>query len=407
MAQKKRLSKRVSTKTRETRRKNQTKRNREERRQEVKRLKRIDNLPKSLVKTKEELETLRDIKKRAELRQKEFEENQKNKTETETQNAKEDASRKFMKEIYKMIEEVDVVLEVLDARDPIGSRSKELEKLVQDKRKKLVFVLNKTDLVDRENWTGWLSYLRKIGPSVPFKASTQTQRSNIGHNSKSEQTKEAFGVSEIIHILKNYTRGGVSITVGVIGCPNVGKSSVINSLKRERSCAVEDKPGVTRALQKISLDKSIRLVDTPGVIYKKGNPISNALRLSSTEIEIEPVISLIYRTVPKTTLSLFYAIEEPRDEDEFLTLLALKWGKFTKGCVPDRRTASFMVLRDLQLGKIKFCTPVPDSRIEEAEIGDFEKDTDAKLTIIVPKKRVALKENEEAEYTGEYESVPE
>ena len=367
---KKRLSKRVTTKTREGRRKKQCKKSKQERKNERRIEKKIDNMPISQIKTKEEIETMREIRKNAEARQKEYEERKKaeeaceDKTET-----KDDASRKYMKQIHKLVNEADVILEVLDARDPLGSRSPEIERVVQEKGKKLVIVLNKVDLVQRENWTGWLTYIRQSVPAVPFKASTQTQRTHIGHNDKTEQTQEAFGVKALMHVLKNYTRGGISVTVGVIGCPNTGKSSIINSLKIAKACDVKNIPGVTKTLQKVMLDKSIELVDSPGVIYRNSNAVSNAVsnsqRLSTMNIDAESIVSQVYKALPKRMLALYYEVEETDSEDAFLTLLAIKCGKYTKGCVPDKRAAACTVLRDLQIGKIRFSTPVPSTDIAE------------------------------------------
>ncbi|KAI5192794.1 nuclear GTP-binding protein [Nematocida sp. AWRm77] len=365
MKEKKRISKRLTTKKRETIRKRVIKQAREKRRDEKKREKRIDGLPYHLIKTEEEMDIVREIRRNAEVRQKLYEEKQ---HVMEKEGAKNDVSKRYMKEVHKLVEEADVILEVLDARDPVASRCPEIEKAVQEKGKKLVFVLNKIDLVDRDNWTAWLHSLKEHAPAIPFKASTQTQRSNIGQNEKTEHASESFGVKDLMSLLKNYTRGGVSITVGIVGCPNAGKSSLINSLKREKACEVKNTPGVTKTLQHLVLDKSIRLIDSPGVIYRNSNPISNALRSSTADVDIESIVSLIYQKLSGKTLALLYQIQEPATEEELLVRLALKWGKFSKGGVPDTRAASFMLLRELQIGKIRFFTPPPAGGPSSTEI---------------------------------------
>ncbi|KAK6044808.1 hypothetical protein COOONC_17687, partial [Cooperia oncophora] len=85
----------------------------------------------------------------------------------------------YASEVRKMIESADIIIQVLDARDPLGSRSSSVEQQVISSGKRLVLLLNKIDLVPRENVTKWLTYLRAQMPTIAFKASTQEQNTNI------------------------------------------------------------------------------------------------------------------------------------------------------------------------------------------------------------------------------------
>ena len=175
---------------------------------------------------------------------------------------KDNSKKAFYREFKKVVEIADVILEVLDARDPLGCRSKQIEEMIMASgvNKRLILVLNKVDLVPKEVAEKWLKYLRNEFPTIAFKSSTQSQRTNLSQRKgglKNEAllaTSECLGADNLMKLLKNYCRNAnikTSISVGVIGFPNVGKSSVINSLKRTKVCNVGSTPGLTKAIQEI------------------------------------------------------------------------------------------------------------------------------------------------------------
>ncbi|RKP09705.1 P-loop containing nucleoside triphosphate hydrolase protein, partial [Thamnocephalis sphaerospora] len=301
---------------------------------------------------------------------------------------KDNSRRAYYREFRKVVEAADVILEVLDARDPIGCRAKHVERFIMDSgaRKRIILVLNKVDLVPREAVEQWLKYLRNEFPTVAFKASTQSQRQNLGQGNVSVSVasesalnrSESLGADNLVKLLKNYSRNAnlkTSITVGVIGFPNVGKSSVINSLRRARVCTVGATPGVTKSLQEIHLDKNIKLLDCPGIVFSR-NPtkdsietlLRNCVKLELLDDPISPVEAVISRCNPQQ-LMILYNLPMFQTSQEFLLLLAQQRGKLKKGGIADLEGAARSVLQDWNNGKIPFYTmPPATQRVQRSEL---------------------------------------
>lgn len=282
--------------------------------------------------------------------------------------------RAYLSELRKVIEGADVILQVLDARDPEGTRSTAIEDMVLSHyQKKLVLVLNKADLVPHDVLTGWLTVLRKLHPTIPFKCNTQQQKDNLGRSSgkisKQEdatKTTQTVGADELLGLLKNYSRNGdikTVISVGIVGFPNVGKSSLINSLMRTRAVGVSSTPGYTSSMQEVILDKNIRLLDSPGVVFADGNTNATALRNCvnvETMVDVLTPVSAILERCPQPYLMQLYSIPKfpMNDCTAFLALVARAQGKLKKGGVPNIEAAARAILHDWNDGKIKYyCKP--------------------------------------------------
>lgn len=290
--------------------------------------------------------------------------------------------RQYIRTLHKVVEQSDVIIIVLDARDPEGCRSRMVEDEVRRREadgKRLIFVLNKIDLVPKENAQAWLKYLRHSAPTLPFRSSTQTQRQNL-----SSRTSPA-----LLNLLKSFKPPNKSISVGVVGYPNVGKSSLINSLKRARVCPVAAEPGWTKDLQSVAIERGLRIIDSPGVIFDYSEPsdlgsqgtsrasrilLLNVLSASSVSDPLHIAQSIVSR-ISHEALQDIYSLppfwtQQNGIEGEgapdlastattFLTMLALTTGRLLPGGAPNLEAAATQLLRDWNSGKIPFFTPVP------------------------------------------------
>ncbi|CAF0819025.1 unnamed protein product [Didymodactylos carnosus] len=288
-------------------------------------------------------------------------------------------SRKiFYKEFKKVVDASDIVIQVLDARDPLGSRCRQVEEgvLTSGKGKKLILLLNKIDLIPRDNLDKWLKYLRNEFPTIAFRSSTQTQRDRLGHINLSvkacnadilKSSNKCIGAATLMNLLSNYCRKNdikTSITVGIVGFPNVGKSSVINSLKRSQACETGSTPGITKQMQTVKLDKLIKLFDSPGIVLsKETDPASlilkNCVRIETIDNPI-PAVELLLRRCNKDQMMLQYNLPDFQDVNEFLSKMAIKMGNFKKGGIADVRLAAQRVLSDWTNGKLTYYTEPPE-----------------------------------------------
>ncbi|XP_064491572.1 nucleolar GTP-binding protein 2 isoform X1 [Pseudopipra pipra] len=304
-------------------------------------------------------------------------------------------SRRIWGELYKVIDSSDVVVQVLDARDPMGTRSPHVESYLKKEKhwKHLIFVLNKCDLVPTWATKRWVAVLSQEYPTLAFHASLtnpfgkgafiqllrqfgKVQNNSgdlygwggrvsvwcfalLGFGAQSCSGVQGCVISHQLHSDKK------QISVGFIGYPNVGKSSVINTLRSKKVCNVAPIAGETKVWQYITLMRRIFLIDCPGVVYPSGDTETDIVLKGVVQVEKikspEDHISAVLERAKAEYIRKTYKIDSWKDTEDFLEKLAARTGKLLKGGEPDLQTVSKMVLNDWQRGRIPFFVKPPNA----------------------------------------------
>lgn len=272
-------------------------------------------------------------------------------------------SKRIWNELYKVIDASDVLVQVLDVRDPMGTRCKRIEdelRRPERRHKHLILVLNKCDLVPTWVTRRWIKLLSREYPTLAFHASITNP----------------FGKGSLLQLLRQFSRLHIDkkqISIGFVGYPNVGKSSVINAIKGDNVCVAAPVPGETKVWKFITLFKRIFLIDCPGVVYPFGNTptdcvIKGVVRMETIEDPAHFVPAILQRLRP-VYINKHFGVATWRDANDFLSQLARLSGKLLKGGDPDIRTAARMVLHDWQLGRLPHFVCPP---FTEGDKGGFD-----------------------------------
>ena len=264
---------------------------------------------------------------------------------------------KTKREISEKLDLIDVVFEVIDARIPYSSKNKDIDKMI--KNKKRVLIMTKIDMCDIINTNKWIKYYEEQGIKViPVDL---INKKNIS---------EIFKVTEEVNKELNDKRKekGLKerkVRILILGIPNVGKSTLINTLVGKKATNVGNKPGITRHLEWIRVNKDIELLDTPGILWPKLDDDTIAHNLAAMTAIKEEILDTedIAIYIINTMLKLYkdnivnrYNLTSYNDVVEVLDMIGKKIGA-VRNNETDYEKVYSTILRDLRegyLGKVTF-----------------------------------------------------
>jgi len=267
--------------------------------------------------------------------------------------------------VSRVVKESDIVLEVLDSRLIEFSRNKELESLIKDYKKNVIFVVNKSDLVSKKKLKKEIKKLKKEG-EVVFVSKKNKKSFKILLLAIKKIFKK-YGKSEIPEELLGKARlAKADIVVSVVGYPNVGKSSIINFLAHRKKTKVSKKAGTTHGIHWIKVTNEIKLIDTPGVVPLKNEDEIKIALIGAKNIEklkeplkVSNFIIRYFLEKNKKELERLYGINitseeiKNKDSESVIKKIAEKKRFLIKGGELDENRASFLIIKDWQDGKLR------------------------------------------------------
>ncbi|KAG5437240.1 hypothetical protein PCANB_001032 [Pneumocystis canis] len=265
-----------------------------------------------------------------------------------------------------VIDSSDIIIQLLDARNPLGTRCTYVEQYLRKEKphKHMILLLNKCDLVPTWCTKEWIKQLSKEYPILAFHASINNP----------------FGKGSLIQLLRQFSTlysDKRQISVGFIGYPNTGKSSVINTLKSKALCNVAPIPGETKVWQYIRMTSRIYMIDCPGIVPPNDDDsetaiiMKGALRVEKVSNPEQHIQAILDRCETKHLEKTYEILGWENDSAKFLELLARKTGKLLKGGEVDESSVAKMVINDFIRGKIPwFIAPVLDSKSLITESSD-------------------------------------
>jgi len=263
---------------------------------------------------------------------------------------------KAQKEIKEILPQIDVVIEVCDARLPFSSENPMITEIRGDKP--LIKILNKSDLADAAKTKVWLEYLESQHnvKAIALTTDNPSVAKNIAHL--------------IRKLVPNKDEAGKQINAVIMGIPNVGKSTLINTLVGKAKAKVGNEPAVTKGQQRIRLEEGLYLFDTPGMLWPKIANENSGYRLAvsgavkDTAFDHDDIAyfaaDYLLKAYPERVMERYKLAEQPEHEEDLIEAIGRKRGCVRSGGRVDLHKASVILIneiRDKTLGALTFEMP--------------------------------------------------
>lgn len=260
---------------------------------------------------------------------------------------------KAVRQMQEDIRLIDLVIELLDARIPMSSRNPDIDRLAQNKAR--LVLLNKADLADEEQNSQWIDYFKNQGIVA------------VKINSKNKQGMKEISSAVLTACKEKIERDrkkGIKnrpVRAMVVGIPNVGKSTFINAYAGRSAAKTGNKPGVTKGKQWIRIDKTLELLDTPGILWPKFDNQTIGMHLAfigSINDQILEITELAYQFMKEIrkyypdAIAKRYQIEDDDDPLALMYQIAEVRGCKRKGNQPDLEKTCAIVMDDFRSGKL-------------------------------------------------------
>ena len=281
-------------------------------------------------------------------------------------------------DVFKaVLSDTHVVLEILDARNPLGTHNHAIEKFIQQNRPEieLILVLNKKDLVPKEIFNAWVNYFREKKYEI-----------------YTTSAKYYNGTKFLFNRLRDLGRKG-NQNILIVGYPNTGKSSLIQALtKNRKKVGISSSAGFTRAIKRIKLANNLFLIDTPGVIpIDETNETEIALKACMVADKVKDplaVVEALYELLPVSKFEKLYKIgvyaKNSDGLDELIERIGKKHGPLRAGGKINENEVYKRIIRDWQLNKLHYFNYPPGYNKETADLAKKPKKKVQKTQVGIP-----------------------